>query len=475
VVVYQIYPRSFQDSSGDGLGDLRGVTARLDHLAWLGVDALWLSPIHPSPMADGGYDVADYTTVDPGFGTDADLDALVARAHALGLKVLLDVVPCHTSIAHPWFREHPERYVWAPAGTPAGEPPNNWAAAFGGPAWSADPHGRGTYLHSYYPEQPDLDWHREDVRAAFIRILQGWRARGVDGFRLDALQRIGKDAALRDERPAGGPPPLPVPPAQAALALERSGDAPSTDAALAALRAAAGEDAFLVGEVYLPAARLPRYLRHVDAAFSFELLFSAFDAEALAHAIRGGIAAGTMAWVLGNHDHSRPATRHGLDGARALALLALFLPGVACVYQGDELGLPDGPGGPSAAPPYDRFGRDAFRHPLPWAQSAPQRGFTAGTPWLPLVDAAEGAVDGQRARAGSTLRLHRDALALRRELRGGLDGVTSDGSVLRARRGRHELLLNAGTADVALPAPALLASAGSGRVLPPRAAAVVAR
>jgi alpha-glucosidase len=424
-------------------------------------------------MADGGYDVADHTAVDPRFGTLADVDPQVARAPALGLKVLLDVVPCHTSIEHPWFREHPERYVWAPPGTAPGAAPNNWAAAFGGSAWSADPHGRGTYLHSFYPEQPDLDWQREDVRAAFAEILQGWRARGVDGFRLDALQRLGKDAALRDERPADGPPPFPVPPAQAALALERSGDAPSTDAALAALRAAAGEDAFLVGEIYLPAPRLPRYLAHLDAAFSFDLLFSAFEADALAAAIRAGLSAGTMAWAGGNHDNPRPATRHGEQGARALALLLLFLPGVACIYQGDELALADGPGGARTDPPYDRFGRDPCRHPLPWARDAPHHGFTTGTPWLPVVDAPGGPVDVQREDAGSALRLHRDALALRRRLHGPVDAVTAAGGVLRVRRGEHELLLNAGPGPTPLPGAALLSSAGDGRVLPPRAAAVV--
>lgn len=473
MVVYQIYPRSFQDSSGDGHGDLRGVTARLDHLAWLGVDALWLSPVHPSPLADGGYDVADYTTVDPALGTDADLDALIARAHALGLKVLLDIVPCHTSIAHPWFREHPERYVWAPAGTPAGTAPNNWAAAFGGPAWSPDPHGRGTYLHSFYPEQPDLDWTRGDVRAAFTRILQGWRARGVDGFRLDALQRIGKDPALRDDPPATEPLPFPQAPAQAALTLEHSGDAPATDTALAALRAAAGEDALLVGEIYLPAPRLPRYLKQLDAAFSFDLLFSPFTADALAHAIRSGTAAGAMAWVLGNHDHPRPVTRHGEAAARALALLLLFLPGMACLYQGDELGLPDGPPATSATPPHDRFGRDAHRHPVPWEQDAPHHGFTGGVPWLDVIDAAGGAADQQRENPGSMLILYRDALALRRELTGDLTAVTATAGVLRIRRGGHELVVNVDGPELALDPTALLASAGTGRRLPPRAAAVL--
>jgi alpha-glucosidase len=476
MVIYQVYVRSFQDSDGNGLGDLKGVTRRLDHLRWLGADGVWLSPIHPSPMADGGYDVADYTTVDPAFGSDADLDELIDQAHARGLKVLLDVVPCHTSIEHPWFREHPERYVWAPAGTPAGGTPNNWAASFGGPAWSADPAGRGTYLHSFYPEQPDLDWHRDDVRAAFTDILQGWRARGVDGFRLDALQRLGKDAALRDDPPACAPPAFPLPPEQAALDMRHSGDAPSVDAALAALRRAAGDDALLVGEVYLPAPRLGRYLEHLNAVFSFDLLFCAFDAEALAQVIRAATATGAMAWTLGNHDVSRPVTRLGEDAARALWLLTLALPGIVSIYQGDELGLPDGPGGPDGPdgrPPYDRYGRDAERHPVPWEQEAPHRGFTTGTPWLPVVDAPDGAADVQRGHPDSMLALHRAALALRRELDGPVQAVDVLDGVLRVRRGCHLVVVNTTPHAVALEAPALLASAGDGRSLPACAAAVV--
>ncbi len=477
MVIYQVYVRSFQDSDGDGLGDLPGVTRRLEHLQWLGADAVWLSPIHPSPMADGGYDVSDYTTVDPAFGTDADLDALVAEAHARGLKVLLDVVPCHTSIEHPWFREHPERYVWAPPGTPPGRAPNNWAASFGGTAWSADPHGRGTYLHSFYPEQPDLDWSRQDVRDAFREILQGWRARGVDGFRLDALQRLGKDPELRDDPPAREPFAFPLPPGQAAVDMRNSGDAPAIDSALAALRHAAGDDALLVGEVYLPAPRLPRYLRHLDATFSFDLLFCGFDADAIAAVIRAAGAAGTMAWTLGNHDFARPATRLGPEAAKALWLLTYALPGIVSVYQGDELGLLDGPGGPDGLegpdvrPPYDRYGRDAERHPVPWEQDAPHHGFTTGTPWLPVVNAPDGAADRQRT-APSTLTLHRAALALRRELDGPVEDLRVDDGVLRLRRGAHTVTVNAGDTPVTLADPALLASAGDGTVLPPRATAI---
>jgi alpha-glucosidase len=475
MVIYQVYVRSFQDSDGDGLGDLPGVTRRLDHIAWLGADAVWLSPIHPSPMADGGYDVTDYTTVSPAFGTDADLDELIRQAHARGLKVLLDVVPCHTSIEHPWFREHPERYVWAPDGAAPGTAPNNWAASFGGSSWSADPHGRGTYLHSFYPEQPDLDWARQDVRDAFTSILRGWRARGVDGFRLDALQRLGKDPELRDDPAATGPPVFPLPPGQAVLDIRNSGDAPAIDGALAALRHAAGDDALLVGEVYLPAPRLTRYLEHLDAVFSFDLLFCPFDADELARVIQEAAATGTMAWTLGNHDFSRPATRLGTQAAKAMWLLTYALPGIVSVYQGDELGLPDGPGGPDGhdgLPPYDRYGRDAERHPVPWEQDAPNHGFTDGTPWLPVVDAPDGAADRQRT-PPSTLTLHREALRLRRELTGPVDDVQVRDGVLHVRRGAHLIVVNTSGAALPLDRPALLATAGDGMILPPAAGAIV--
>ena len=205
MVVYQIYPRSFQDSDGDGEGDLRGLVERLDHVAALGADAIWLSPFYPSPLADGGYDVADYRDVDPRFGTLADADALIAAAHERGLKVLFDVVPCHTSIEHPWFREHPDWYVWSDRDGPQ----NNWLATFGGPAWSRDPVSGRWYLHSFYPEQPDLNWRNPEVPKAFGDVLRFWLDRGVDGFRIDALDRILKDPELRDDPPANGPPPLP--------------------------------------------------------------------------------------------------------------------------------------------------------------------------------------------------------------------------------------------------------------------------
>src|SRR5215213_9258791 len=247
-VVYQIYPRSFQDSDGDGVGDLPGVTRRLDHLADLGVDALWLSPIHPSPMVDFGYDVSDFRAIDPVFGTLADFDALVAAAHDRGLRVLLDLIPCHTSTAHPWFRERPDFYVWHHGN----EPPNNWVSAFGGSAWAWDDAHGAWYLHSYYAEQADLDWRNPDVAAAMGDVVRFWLDRGVDGFRLDAIARLGKDPQLRDDPPATGAGVLRhgVPDYDALQHVHSANVDDGVRIALAALRAAAG-DALLIGEFYL--------------------------------------------------------------------------------------------------------------------------------------------------------------------------------------------------------------------------------
>ena len=352
-VVYQVYPRSFQDADGDGEGDLRGIAARLDHVRELGADAIWLSPVYPSPMADGGYDVADYEQIDPRFGTLADADALIAAAHDRGLRLLMDVVPCHTSIEHPWFREHPERYVWSDRDGPA----NNWRASFGGPAWSRDPVSGRWYLHSFYPEQPDLDWRQEDVGAAIGRALRFWLARGVDGFRLDAIDRLLKDPQLRDDPPASAPPLLPEHADVAALQSVHSRNAPDIGAALELLRRAAGDETLLVGEVYLPSAQLAPYLEHVDSAFAFELLHAPWEAgairAAIASALDAGGSEGRIAWVLSNHDFPRLPDRVGVRNTRAAALLALTLPGAVFVYQGDEIGMADGPGGD---PPHDRAG-----------------------------------------------------------------------------------------------------------------------
>jgi alpha-glucosidase len=443
VVVYQVYPRSFQDSDGDGIGDLAGIRSRLDHLSWLGVDALWLSPIYPSPLADFGYDVSDYTDVDPVFGDLAEFGRLAAAAHERGLRLLMDLVPCHTSIEHPWFREHPDWYIWA-------DRPNNWVAAFGGSAWA--PKDGRYYLHSFYPEQPDLDWRNPEVVAAMQEVLRFWLERGADGYRIDAIDRLLKDAGLRDDPPASEAFGLPLSEEEAKLALSNSRNAPDTGEALAKIREAAG-DAFLVGEVYLPSARWQPYSDHFDAVFAFELLLTSWDAGRLRTAIEACTRVpGQAAWAMSNHDFGRLATRFGHENARAAAMMLLTLPGPAFLYQGDEIGQGDGPpmGGPKQparpvaqgeASGFDRHGRDRFRHPMQW-DGSPGAGFSAGDPWLRPVDPAERNVEDQRDDPGSTLSLARELIALRRELGDGFELLDAADGVVAYRRGEHAVALN---------------------------------
>jgi alpha-glucosidase len=434
-VVYQIYPRSFQDSDGDGIGDLRGIARRLDHLSYLGVDALWLSPMYPSPLADGGYDISDFTGVDPRLGTVADVAGLADAAHARGLALVLDLVPNHTSIEHPWFRDHPDWYVWAD------EPPNNWRAAFGGPAWTRDERTGRYYLHSFFPEQPDLDWGNPAVVAAMQDVVRFWIGEGADGFRIDAIDRLAKDPDLGDDPPARSLFPFPQPQDVAALELSRSSQfGPGLAAPLAALRRAAG-DAYLVGEIYRPTADFGPYLAHLDIAFMFELMFAPFEAPALAEVIERGAALGRAAWMLSNHDFGRVGSRIGERRLPAAAVLLLTLPGVVFIYQGDEIGMLDGPGGD---PPVDRFGRDRARHPMQW-DDGPGGGFTTGTPWLGAVDPGARSVAGQQGRSGSLLELFRTLIRLRPGLTGGLEIVAAEPDGLLAyRRGEATVAINCG-------------------------------
>ncbi|MEP6642350.1 MAG: alpha-amylase family glycosyl hydrolase [Gaiellales bacterium] len=436
-VIYQVYPRSFQDSDGDGVGDLRGITGRLGHLSDLGVDAVWLSPIYPSPLVDGGYDISDFTGVDPRFGTIADVADLAAATRRRGMALLLDIVPNHTSIEHPWFRAHPDRYVWADA------PANNWRAAFGGPAWTRDERSGRYYLHSFYPEQPDLDWRNPAVVAAMQDVVRFWRGHGADGFRLDALDRVGKDPDLRDDPPAREPFPFPQEPAVAALdRIHSSNYGPALEVVLGALRAAAA-DSFLVGEVYRRTTELGAYLEHLDSVFGFELMFAEWRADVLGEVIERGARAGRMSWMLSNHDFSRVGSRIGEHNLRAAAMLLLTLPGTVFLYQGDEIGMLDGPGGD---PPVDRFGRDGQRHPMQW-DAEPRGGFTTGTGWLPPVDPATRNVAHQRRDPGSLLAFHRALIALRRTLTGELELVAADPDGLLAyHRGAHTVVLNLGEA-----------------------------
>ena len=447
-VVYQVYPRSFQDSDADGIGDLRGIASRLDHLEYLGVDALWMSPIYPSPLADFGYDVADYTAVDPVFGSLSDFDALVAAAHERGIRVLMDLVPSHTSIEHPWFREHPDWYIWSPVDGP----PNNWLAAFGGSAWSRDPVSGRWYLHSFYPEQPDLDWRNPEVRAAMAGVVRFWLDRGVDGFRVDAIHALMKDDQLRDDPPATQVFGLPYSEEYAQFDHVYSTNRPEIHEAIAALRDAAG-DALLVGEVYLPCAAAQAYLANFDLVFAFELFFAGADARRVREAVEACIALDRSgepgaAWVLSNHDFPRLPTRLGWANERLAAMLVLTLPGTAFVYQGDEIGLGDGPG---HDPPYDRAGRDAYRHPMQWDASA-SGGFSAGEPWLEPIDAQERSVAAQRGDQASLLELYRQLIALRPRLGHGIQVLdAADGVVAYARGDEHVVALNFGAAPAVAP------------------------
>ena len=346
--------------------------------------------MYPSPLADGGYDISDFTGVDPRLGTIADVAELAAAAHARGMPLLLDLVPNHTSIEHPWFREHPDRYVWADAR------PNNWRAAFGGPAWTRDERTGRCYLHSFYPEQPDLDWRNPAVVAAMQDVVRFWLGRGVDGFRLDAIDRIGKHPDLLDDPPARGAVPVPAARPTAA-ALDTATRATSARRSTARSRRCARRRAtrFLVGEVYRPTAELGPYLDAPRQRVRVRAAVRAWRADVARRRDRARRRAlGAPAWMLSNHDFSRVGSRIGERNLRAAAMLLLTLPGPVFLYQGDEIGMLDGPGGD---PPVDRFGRDRHRHPMQW-DAGPRGGFTTGTPWLPPVDPAARNVADQRAR-----------------------------------------------------------------------------
>ncbi|MGC9378375.1 glycoside hydrolase family 13 protein [Streptomyces sp. MH13] len=471
-VIYQVYPRSFADADGDGLGDLRGITQRLTHLAALGVDALWLSPFYPSELADGGYDVDDYRDVDPRLGSLDDFDAMAAEAHRLGLKVIVDLVPNHTSHRHAWFREAlnagpgspaRDRYVFRDGRGERGElPPTDWQSVFGGSAWKRVPDGQW-YLHLFTPEQPDLNWENEQVRADFRTTLKFWSDRGVDGFRVDVAHALVKDLTepLRDL----GSPELS---SEAALAEFAPGTHPFYDRDdvhevyrdWRKILDAYTPPRMAVAEAWVPGARRALYARpdELGQAFNFEYLQAGWDAAELREVITGSLAdahaAGASAtWVLSNHDVVRHATRlvlppgtdtdawllsgghapavderAGLRRARAATLLMLALPGSAYVYQGEELGLPEVADLPTEVlqdPIWEqtghvRKGRDGCRVPLPWTTDGPSYGFGAGAAWLPQPPGfAAYAVEAQDGVAGSTLELYRTALRLRRKL---LDG-----------------------------------------------------
>ena len=426
-VVYQVYPRSFADSDGDGVGDLNGIRSRLDHLQWLGVDALWLSPIYPSPMADFGYDVSDYCGVDPLFGTLEDFDALLADAHARGIRVIVDWVPNHSSDQHPWFvdarssreAEHRGWYVWrdpAPGDGPPGErPPNNWIQIWsdGGPAWSFDEASGQWYLHLFLPSQPDLNWGNHDLRAAMQGALRFWLDRGVDGFRIDVLHALGKDPDLPDD-----------PPELAGVPHAVLNHHPSTHEIVRGLRSVLDEyegDRMMVGEVFLiDTAKVASYYdggEGLHLAFNFPPLYAPWEADAWRERVAEVAELiehqGWPTWVLSNHDQVRHRSRYGSEArARAAAVLLLGLRGTPFLYAGEELGLEDAVVPPGRA--VDPGGRDGCRAPIPWDGSR-GHGWTGSDPWLPWPpEPAVHNVEALRADEGSILHLYRRLLAERK-------------------------------------------------------------
>jgi alpha-glucosidase len=479
-VVYQIYPRSFADSNADGIGDLHGILGRLDYIVGLGVDAVWISPIYPSPMADFGYDVADYCGVDPMFGTLADADRLIAQAHARGLRLILDFVPNHTSDAHPWFtasrasRTDPKRdwYIWRDAG-PGGEPPNNWLSHFGGSAWEWDAATGQYYLHSFLRQQPDLNWRNPAVRSAMYDALRFWLDRGIDGFRVDVMWLLIKDDEFRSNPP--NPAHAPDHGTYDALLPLYTADRPEVHEIVAELRTLVDGygDRVLIGEIYLPVERLITYygrdLRGAHLPFNFQLIDAPWSAAAIAAIVRdyeAALPAGAWPnWVLGNHDKSRIASRVGLAQARVAAMLLLTLRGTPTLYYGDELGMVDVPIAPErVADPAEKkqpgigLGRDPERTPMPW-DGSPGGGFTTAEPWLPLGEHAEVNVAAQSARSDSMLMLYRRLLMVRRTQaalsRGALVDVRSQGDVLIYERHATDVrlivLLNLGHAACEVP------------------------
>lgn len=436
-LVYQIYPRSFQDSNGDGIGDLNGIRTRLPYLQDLGVTTLWLSPIYPSPMADFGYDVSDYTDIHPLFGTLDDFMALLADAHQRGLKLILDFVPNHTSDQHPWFlesrsrRDNPKRdwYLWQNA-KPDGRLPNNWVSAFGGPAWEWDAATEQYYLHLFAKEQPDLNWRNPEVVDAMFDAMRFWLGRGIDGFRVDVIWMVIKDALFRDETP--NPDWTPAQPLTNSTLHDRTQNQPEVHDVIRQMRGVldAYGNRVLIGEIYEPYERLVTYygskLDECHLPFNFHLILCPFQADVIQASVAAyerALPAGAWPnWVLGNHDQDRIASVHraGAANARLAQMLLLTLRGTPAMYYGDELGMPN------ADIPPDQYqdpqavnepgvgrSRDVERTPMQW-DASPQAGFSTGAPWLPVTaDYAWRNVQAQNAEPHSMLQMVKRLIALR--------------------------------------------------------------
>ncbi|GAA0387956.1 glycoside hydrolase family 13 protein [Microbispora corallina] len=501
-VVYEIYVRSFADASGDGTGDLAGIRSRLPYLAELGIDAIWLTPFYPSPMADGGYDVADYRDVDPLFGTLADFDALVSDTHAHGLRLIVDIVPNHSSSAHPWFQkalaspkgsEERDRYMFrdtSPSAAQTGrKEPNNWLSTFGGPAWTQVPDGQW-YLHLFAPQQPDFNWRNPEVREEFLDILRFWLERGVDGFRIDVAMGLIKAEGLPDTDP-GFRSRSPIWSQPEVHDIYRDWRR--------VLDSYPGERS-AVGEVWTDSAEdLALYVRpdELHQSFNFAWLEAPWSATAFRKVVDDTLRSmSSPTWVLSNHDVVRHVTRYGegslnpsagVARGRAALLAMLALPGSAYLYQGEELGLPEVKNLPPEArqdPIFSRsngevLGRDGCRVPLPWSGTEAPYGFGPGGSWLPQpADWADLTAERQAADPSSTLWFYRHALSTRRELRGTLPGTISwqdaPGDALFFHRGPLTCVINCGEEAVPLPPhDRVLISSGplDGTSLPPDTAA----
>lgn len=437
-VIYQIYPRSFQDGNGDGVGDLKGIVQRLDYLQWLGVDCVWLSPIYPSPMADFGYDISDYQGIHPLFGTMEDFDGLLEQIHSRGMKLILDLVPNHTSDQHPWFlesrssKDNPKRdwYIWHDAGE-NGALPNNWLSVFGGHAWEWDETTGQYYYHAFLKQQPDLNWRNPEVQKAMMDVMHFWLGKGVDGFRVDVMWHMIKDSQLRNN------PVVPDSPFDEKDLIYQyhdpvySTDQPEVHEIVRMMRHVTNqyEDRVLIGEIYLPIHKLVTYYgadkSGAHLPFNFQLLTLPWDSEQIARAIdeyEGALPAdGWPNWVLGNHDQPRVSSRVGRSQARVAAMLLLTLRGTPTIYYGDEIGMRDVPipqdeiVDPQGLNMPDRnVSRDPARTPMQW-NADEFAGFSTARPWLRLPYSFRRVnVELQRNDPDSMLAFYRNLIDLRK-------------------------------------------------------------
>lgn len=457
-IIYQVYPRSYQDTNDDGVGDLKGIIQRLDHLSWLGVTAVWLSPIYPSPMADFGYDIADYTDVDPLFGTLNDFDNLILEVHRRGMKLIMDLVPNHTSDQHPWFREsrsscnNPKRdwYIWHDAKA-GGTPPNNWLSVFGGSAWEWDATTGQYYYHAFLKEQPDLNWRNPDVQEAMLQVMRFWLDRGVDGFRVDVMWHMIKDQQLRDNPVNPGYEPDMADYDQLSPAF--STDQPEVHDIIRKMRLVldAYDKRMMIGEIYLPIHKLMTYYgideKEAHLPFNFLLLSQPWETRILAAAIDEYEAAipegGWPNWVLGNHDQSRISSRIGIQQARVAAMLLLTLRGTPTIYYGEEIGMQDVPipkqeiqDPQGLNMPDKNLSRDPARTPMQW-NSSTHAGFTGSNtrPWLrPARSSPRFNVEKQKEDLHSMLSFYKRLIELRQKepslMYGSYKPVFSDNQLL---------------------------------------------